>query len=141
MEETFKKEFKKVRLTKEEERARVDIRYKTAAGKHIIIELKKYDATVKASSLIGQVQKYKTALLKCLKKVYVNQIPPYEIICILGCIPSPADDDESNQKALAVHNARYITYDNLIKNTLDAYNSYLEKEKEVQRIRTLVKDL
>jgi ABC-type branched-subunit amino acid transport system substrate-binding protein len=45
--EVFKKEFEKVRLTNEEKRARVDIRYKTAAGKHIIIELKKYDAVVK----------------------------------------------------------------------------------------------
>lgn len=141
MEETFKKEFAKVRLSKEEKRARVDIRYKTAAGKHIIIELKKYDVAVKASALIGQVQKYKTALLKCLKKVYIDSIPPFEIICILGAAPTPAYDDESNRKGLAVHNARYITYDNLIKNTLDSYNRYLQKEKEAQRIRMIVKDL
>lgn len=141
MEETFKKEFAKVRLTKEETRARVDIRYKTAAGKHIIIELKKYDVVVKASALIGQVQKYKTALLKCLRKVYGNRTPPFEIICILGSPPTPAEDDESNRKGLAVHEARYITYDNLIKNTLDSYDSYLQKEKEAQRIRTIIKDL
>lgn len=141
MEETFKKEFNKVHLSAEEKRARVDIRYKTAAGKHIIIELKKYDVVVKASALIEQVQKYKTALMKCLKTVYINQTPPFEIICILGATPTPEDDDESNQKALAVHNARYITYDNLIKNTLESYDSYLQKEKEAQRIRTIVKDL
>jgi hypothetical protein len=141
MEETFKKEFDKVRLTKEEKHARVDIRYKTAAGKHIIIELKKYDVAVRASALIGQVQKYKTAFKKCLKQVYVDQLPPFEIICILGRIPTPADDDESNRKALAVHNARYITYDNLVKGTLESYDTYLQKEKKVQRIRTIIKDL
>jgi len=110
MEETFKKEFEKVRLTKEEERARVDIRYKTA-------------------------------LSKCLRKVYDTQTPPFEIICILGSPPTPAGDDESNRKGLAVHEARYITYDNLIKNTLDSYDSYLQKEKKAQRIRTIIKDL
>jgi hypothetical protein len=141
MEETFRKEFAKVRLSKEEERARVDIRYKTAAGKHIIIELKKYDVSVKASKLIGQIQKYKTALLKCLKTVYIDVVPPYEIICILGSAPTPVYDDEANREALGVHKARYITYDNLIKNTLDSYNRFLQKEKEVQRIRNIIKDL
>jgi len=141
MEESFKKEFATVRLTDEERRARVDIRYKTAAGKHIIIELKKYSATVKASALIGQVQKYKTALLKCLKTVYPDKSPEFEIICILGSNPTPEYDDEANRKALAVHNARYITYDNLIQNTLIAYDSYLQKDKETQRIRTIIKDL
>jgi len=141
MEQSFKKEFAKVKLTEEEKRARIDIRYKTAAGKHIIIELKKYDVNVTASALMGQVQKYKTALLKCLKIVYGNNMPPYEIVCILGSPPNPAEDDESNQKALGVHNARYITYDNLIRNTLDAYDSYLQKEKEAERIREIIKDL
>lgn len=141
MEETFKKEFAKVHLTREEKRARVDIRYKTAAGKHIIIELKKYNAVVKASALIGQVQKYKTALLKCLRKVYGVRTPPFEIICILGSPPTPAEDDEANRKGLEVHGARYITYDNLITNTLHSYDSYLQREKEAQRIRTLIKDL
>ena len=141
MEETFKKEFDKVKLSAEERRARVDIRYKTAAGKHIIIELKKYDVEVNINVLTEQVQKYKMALKKCLKTVYLNHEPPFEIICILGSCPTPKEDDESNRKALAVHNARYVTYDSLITDTLEGYDSYLQKEKEADRIRLIIRDL
>lgn len=49
MEESVTQEFKKVDagLSDEEKRARIDIRYRTAAGKHIIIEPKRYKVTVK----------------------------------------------------------------------------------------------
>jgi hypothetical protein len=141
MEETFKKEFDKVKLSAEEKRARVDIRYKTAAGKHIIIELKKYDVEVNINVLLGQVQKYKIALKKCLKTVYPDHEPPFEIICILGSNPTPKEEDESNKTLLKVHNARYVTYDSLIKDTLEGYDSYLQKEKQSQRIRLLIESL
>ncbi len=142
MEETFKKEFKAVKFTEEEKKARIDIRYKTAAGKHIIIELKKYDAKVSISVLSRQVQKYKLILQRCLRKVFLNtQQPPFEIICVLGSCPTPQEDDEANRRSLGVHNARYVTYDSLINDAMEGYKSYLDKEKEVERIRTLIKDL
>jgi len=70
MEESVTKEWKKLDagLTTEEKKGRVDIRYRTAAGKQIIIELKKYDRKVKTEDLSTQIRKYKSALEKCLKK-------------------------------------------------------------------------
>lgn len=142
MEQRFKKEFKKVKLTPEEERARIDIRYKTAAGKHIIIELKKYSVKINIHVLAAQVQKYRTALIKCLRTVYSGQPePPFEIICILGSDPTPTEDKEANKNQLLALNARYITYDSLIKDTLERYDSYIQKNKEAERIRNIVKSL
>ena len=69
IEETVTAEFDAItsNLTEEEERARLDIRYKTAAGKHIIIELKKADRVVEVQDLGRQIGKYKSALEKCLE--------------------------------------------------------------------------
>jgi len=70
MEQSVMTEFGKLdaRLTPDEKKARLDIRYRTAAGKHIIIELKKYSVRVKTTALIDQVQTYRGALEKCLGK-------------------------------------------------------------------------
>lgn len=141
MEKSFKKEFEKVRLTPTEQRARIDIKYKTAAGKHIIIELKKYSVQINIHTLAAQVQKYRSALKKCLRKVYMDYEPPFEIICILGSDPTPIDNIEENKKILQILNARYVTYDHLIKDTLEQYATYLQKDKEAERIRKIIKSL
>ncbi len=48
IEEAVTKEFGRInaRLSEEEKKGRIDIRYQTAAGKHVIVELKKYDRSV-----------------------------------------------------------------------------------------------
>ncbi|MFN2454864.1 MAG: hypothetical protein ABR577_11655 [Pyrinomonadaceae bacterium] len=143
MEETLTKEFKGINagLTREEKAARLDIRYKTAAGKHIIIELKKYKVKVDNLKLVQQVRKYRDGLLKCLKTKYPNDPRNIEIICILGSPPLPVDQDEDNRKVLNTYNARYLTYDTLIKQTTNSYRDYLDKQKEVQRILDLVNSI
>ena len=88
-----------------------------------------------------QIQKYKIALKKCLKTVYPKYEPAFEIVCLLGSVPNPKEDDVANQESLKVHSARYVTYDGLIQNTLESYDVYLQKEKDVERIRSLVQDL
>lgn len=140
MEQSVTKEFEKVTasLTDEEKRARIDIRYRTAAGKHIIIELKKYSASVKNSELIEQIQKYRMALEKCLEERYGEEESIIEIVCILGSPPTPKKDDKRNREALKAHGARYTTYDTLIKHTRDSYRDWLDKEKELEGIRSLI---
>src|SRR5664280_1008879 len=70
IEESVTKEFTKIdaKLSEAERRGRIDIRYRTAAGKNIIIELKKYDRSVALGELLDQLQKYRNALEKVLKK-------------------------------------------------------------------------
>lgn len=131
MEQAFTKEFKKVRLTKEEKRGRVDIRYRTAAGKHIIIELKKYNVKVQASNLIKQVEKYGRTLENCHRQIYGNDPLNYDIICILGSPPEPVASLAKHEDALKSYHARYITYDNLIDQTQKEYKEFLTREKQI----------
>lgn len=141
MEQSVTKEWKKIdaRLKADEKRGRIDIRYRTAAGKHIIIELKKYDRKVKTEELTSQIRKYKSALEKCLRKAY-PEVKKHiiEAICIVGDRPEPVDADDENRKMLEAIGARYITYDQLIRQTRESYADYLDKNEKVSRIIKLV---
>lgn len=138
VEESVGREFDAVtdKLTPEQRAGRLDIRYKTAAGKHIIIELKRYDRAVGIFELSAQVNKYISALRTCLREQYQENDPNIEAICIIGS--APIDEDDSNRDVLKSMRARYITYDVLISQTQESYAEYLEKEKELQRIERLV---
>ena len=141
MEEAVTKEWKKLdtRLTANEKRGRVDIRYRTAAGKHIIIELKRYDRKVAAEELSTQVRKYQSALRKCLAKSSPGENESnIESICILGSPPEPADEDKRNRDLLAASQTRYITYDQLIQETRESYADYLKTNEKLSRIQKLV---
>ncbi len=144
MEQSVTKEWKKLDagLTREEKRGRIDIRYRTAAGKHIIIELKKYDRKVQTEELTVQIRKYRSALEKCLTKAYPNvKKHIIETICIVGSRPQPEASDEENRKMLEAINARYITYDQLITQTRESYADYLEKNQTLSRILQLVEKI
>lgn len=139
MEQSVTKEWNKIRLTQEERRGRLDIRYRTAAGKHIIIELKKYDRKVRTEDLAVQIRKYKAALEKCLAKTHPDTgTPSIEAICIVGSRPEPANKDEENRRMLATIGARYITYDQLIRQTRESYADYLDKSAHLSHIQQLV---
>lgn len=141
MEESVTKEWRKLDagLTADEKRGRIDIRYRTAAGKHIIIELKKYDRKVETEKLSTQVRKYQSALRKCLAKAYPDEKEPnIETICILGSPPEPANDDKRNRDLLAASQTRYITYDLLIRQTRESYADYLTTNEKLSRIQKLV---
>ena len=143
IEEAVTKEFGRIdaNLTAEEKAGRIDIRYKTAAGKHIIVELKKYDRRVSAEELLAQLRKYRNALRKCLKARFPDEPAHIEIISILGSPPTPVDDDQENRRILAEIAARYITYDQLILEAQRSYSEYLEKEKEVSELIEIVEGL
>lgn len=139
MEESVTKEWKHIdaKLSPEEKKARLDIRYRTAAGKHIIVELKKYDRKVKATVLAEQVRLYRGALEKCLKKVHPGKEEfDIEAVCIVG---SPPEGKESqNRRILEAVGARYITYDQLIQQTRESYADYLEASAKISHIQQLV---
>lgn len=129
------------KLKKEEREGRFDIRYQTAAGKHIIIELKKYSRSVTATELIDQIDKYRSALEKILTTTYPARPPDIEIICILGDRPKPRSRDKANREMLAAINAKYITYDHLIQQTRDSYRDFIDKNKELARIQSMIEKL
>jgi hypothetical protein len=141
IEQAIKTEFADIdaNLTEDEKKGRVDIRYRTAAGKHIIIELKKYDKKVLAIELVAQVDKYRKALSKCLDTKFPNEPKNIETICIIGT--SPEGNPEENQNMLKAINARYLTYDSLIAETLNGYQDYLEVTKNNEKLIDIITKL
>lgn len=125
-------------LSDEEKAARLDIKYRTAGGKHIIIELKRYQPTytITPIKLYEQVAKYKSALEKCLDAIQ-EQNPHIEIIVILGQPLNDVDYKEA-ERLLSGIGGRIIYYDRLIEDSLKAYSDYLVKQREVSRLRELI---
>lgn len=142
IEETVTKAFDKISagLSEAERKGRIDIRYKSAAGEHIIVELKRADIVIKATDLAGQVQKYKGALEKCLRQS-LGYLPPIKIVCILGSEPAPQDRRAENEGVLAQVGARAITYDFLIADARKKYSSFLKKRAEIRRLNILLDEL
>lgn len=140
MEETVKKEFDKVadKLSDEEKKARIDIRYQTVAGKHVIIELKRYSVPTNIYELLAQMKKYKNALQKCLPRfgdAYNNMA--IETISITGKRPRTDDVD----RLLIADGARWMTYDDLIENALNSYQDYLKAEKRISELVQIIESI
>ena len=122
------------KLSADEKLARLDIGYKHAAGKHIIIELKKVGRVVSIGELVGQVSKYHDALKKVLTESgYGNAA--FEIICVLG---KPVDNNDSAEHRkmvedmLKASSARLVYYSELIENAYKSYNEYITANQNAQ---------
>lgn len=126
-------------LTQEERNGRLDIKYRSAAGTHIIIELKRYNPTYKISKgmLADQIDKYQKALRKCLVANGESN-PVIKTFVILGDTLSEDDGGTSIQDALTPYNAQVLRYDFMIKEALDSYQEYLQRQKKVGEIGKLV---
>ncbi|MCG8321704.1 MAG: ATP-binding protein [Cytophagales bacterium] len=140
MESKVEAEFDKVTesLTEDEKKGRMDIKYRTAAGKHIIIELKRYAPTYKITPvmLYEQLKKYRSGLRKCLATTEEAN-SPIESIAILGQ-KFENEDWEEAQRLLAGINARIIHYDELISQSLKSYSDYLDRQKEISKLRKII---
>jgi hypothetical protein len=57
-------------------------------------------------------------------------------------VPRAAREREkANREILRAVDARYITYDELIRQTRDSYRDYLKQQKEITRIQGLIDSL
>ena len=137
MEETVMKEFDRVtnRLSDEEKRARIDIRYQSVSGSHVIVELKRYSRPVEFYSLLSQLRKYKDALQKCLSSKFGSFAHlPIATVCITGS----RDLSEEEERHLITANVRWLTYDELIQNALMSYSEYLKAEKRISDLVQII---
>lgn len=145
MEKSVEKIFNTINdsLTEDEKSGRIDIAYKKSSGRHLIIELKKPDRIVEATDLIKQCEKYITAFEKMLEDT--NQpLIPIEAVCILGKPLKGWEREnrkDSDIRMLREKNIRYVSYNELISNSLKGYDAFLEKSKEISRIQKLINDL
>jgi hypothetical protein len=125
--------------------ARLDIEYKTIAGQHVIIEMKRPKIIPQNDMLVAQGRKYQIAV----KQWYHNnpascpvhgKIPEIEIIFLLGKVPAkaPFDGDNYNEEQLKTINARIMTYKDLITQSNQAYNEYINSKTESDRIKNII---
>lgn len=145
VEETFKKQFETIdaELSLEEKDARLDICYKKASNKHLIIELKKGDRLVKSSDLYKQVKKYFSAITKILNNLEEEE--SFEFIVLLG---KPLDGDtyhskmyEATIESLKPLNCRIIYYDELLRNAENLYSDFLEENQALSTVNNIISEL
>lgn len=117
-------------------RDRIDIGYRTTSGKHIIVELKRYSASVAVDKLAAQVRKYRDGAKAILDKTSFKDYP-IEIVCILGKAPpeyaTPTGAGGVAETLKSV-NARIVFYDELLTNAEQAYADYLEEHVKVDKL-------
>ena len=147
IEESLKTQFRdfSADLTEEESKGRLDIRYKTSTGKHMIIELKRVKRVMKLPELQDQGQKYKSALQKCLNAQGETNTQ-IEIIFVLGCPVFEASEAALGghtyvEQTLAPLNARVVYYEEMIENAKKAYQEHIENSKKIDRLEKLLGDL
>ena len=143
MEQQVAKEFEGLdaRLSDEEKGGRVDIKYRTAAGKHIIIELKRPGRDVEILELVRQVGKYRSALQKCLKHVQ-REHEQIETICILENPPTTDNTDPNfvDDQLKTVH-ARFILYKALIDDSLRSYSEYIDSQEKASKLKDILEQI
>lgn len=124
-------------LSNEEKYARIDIGYRTATGRHVIVELKRKSVAVSIYDLTRQIGTYRSAAQKLIaKSPYATW--PLEIICVVGEPPPQWHDGPSGRedckRQLAAFDARLVFYDELLSNAHRAYKDYLESHKKIDRL-------
>jgi len=134
--------FRKVNaaLSRQEKLARLDIGYRETAGKHVIVELKRPNATIDLYTLAKQIQKYRNGLIKILK-AQGRENEPVEFVCILGKQPSQfreGDGPKLVDDTLKPLSARIVLYENLLARAFKAYGDYLVKGQTVDRLRDVI---
>jgi hypothetical protein len=130
-------------LTEKEKLGRVDIAYRSNAGKHVIVELKRAGRRLSAIELAAQGQKYVDTLRKILA-AQGNTTPNIEAVFVVG---RPLEEETSNPdrvKAMMESvspGSRVLHYDGLIQGALNSYASYLEASEAADRIGKLAERL
>lgn len=144
MEKNVTAEFAKIdaKLSKDEKKARFDIKYKKSSGKHIIIELKRPDIALHTTDLIKQIDKYRNALGKLLEKSNLDE--PIEVICIVGKDLKDWTSASAKKESIKMQeqkNMRTVLYNELVESAYKTYERFLEKNKEAGRVFKLIKEI
>jgi hypothetical protein len=124
---------------------RMDIRYATASGRHVIVELKRYSIKQEAPVLAMQGLKYYNALNSILKK-QGKSTDNIEVIFVLGNEPKTSargrlSDEEYISSQFAPLNGRYVLYDQLIESARYQYEEYLAASDKSRSLEELLGEL
>ncbi len=145
IEQTLKKDFKEFAdgLTDDQSKGRVDIRYKTNAGQHIIVELKRAGRKLSLGELVDQGSNYRTALTKCLAKLDIHA-PDITVVFVVGALLEGEAEPGGHRSivdTLRGIGARVVHYEKLIEQADSSYSEYLSKSADVDRITKVIEAL
>jgi hypothetical protein len=131
--------------TKKEKIGRIDIRYATTGGKHVIVELKRYSVEADIDELKAQGGRYAHALERVLRKNGI-QDPAVEVVFVLGeppkvSLPMPGSPRAYIESSLDQINGRIVYYDELIGNALDQYDDYLKASEKAKDLDDLLSSI
>lgn len=118
--------------------ARLDITYRASSGRHIVVELKKPGLTsLSFDSLYVQVRKYKAAVEEYYKdKLPGKPQPPIDIYVLIA--KTPSGFSEADRRSLAEQNGQIITYQQLITDAINAYQTYLDAMTHTGTLETIL---
>lgn len=139
MEQNVQREFASItaKLSPEECKGRIDIRYRTMAGKHVIIELKRYSAKPSVWTLGEQGEKYVSATKKVLRAAG-KEHEPVEIVFVLGDRPAGVAGRDL-VRTLDPIAGRVVTYEELIQSAIAGYKEYLARRRKIDAIEALLR--
>ncbi|KOP51443.1 ATP-binding protein [Pseudomonas coronafaciens pv. porri] len=127
-------------LTAKESLGRVDIKYRTVLGTHIIVELKRARRRMGILELQNQGMLY----VDKLQKILAAQGRHGEKIEVVFVIGPPLVDEGYNQQRVSnmleaiSPGSRIVHFDTLINGALKAYQAYIDSNKELDRIDKVV---
>jgi hypothetical protein len=125
----------------DEAAGRLDLKCVRAAGKHILIDLKRPDYEPTLSEIQSQAAEYNESLETMLRKQGRTD-DATEIVIVVGHMPDPEDD--SNQRSLRtldLENGRVMQYDNMLAETRELYEAYIENRTEAGRVSRLINEI
>lgn len=143
MERSVTKMFEDVdrKLSSDERSSRIDIKYTTAQGKHVIVELKRADRRLSTDDVRKQLDKYRRAFEKVARQ-HEDTPKPLELICIIGRDLYEWTDSKERDitaKTLAPIGARVVTYQQLISESEAKYREFMKKHADAGRISELIR--
>lgn len=138
LEQRVTTEFNAVKLPQEEQNGRLDIRYRKSGGIHIIVELKRPGVSTSVYSLLEQIEKYRSALKRCLREVDKEEHPRIECVCLVGKLPTISPEQEG---ALKAGNTRIMTYDHVINDSQERFSDFISAQGRMGKIQDVMKEL
>lgn len=126
-------------LTDEERSGRVDLRYQNIGDEHIIVELKRPKRNnFDEYELHKQGKKYRDGLYKILNNISPSTADKARIRVVF-LIGNQLDGDKAELNRLfSSINGIVTTYDEMLFKAKAAYTDFIEKTKELDKIRELV---
>lgn len=134
----------------EEITGRIDLRYRTISGRHVIVELKRYGVKTALEDLVEQGGKYRSALGSAMQQSgRDDDAKNIEVYFIVGDEPrcrgwsthSAVSEKDYRASQLATIGGRVFYYDQLITQARNQYREYLDASAKAREIEGLFEAL